>query len=155
MISVTNLHESISHHDSNISSTVAVRSLTKVSEVLLGQMVWGLSEVQLEHVRPAGGKKHYTASYQTSTPSLPRMSIWKVDVNSLLKPSPYSGVQDPGDVGGSQHQDAIVIIAHSLYKTSFTPPSLTVQWLVLVDLLEVVVFDMMQMMCCFCNGYFA
>ena len=67
-------------------------------------------------------EKHYTACRNNAPPSLPRMSIWKVDVNSLLKPSPDSGVQYPGDVGGSQHQDAIVIIAHSLYKTLLLVP---------------------------------
>ena len=112
----TNLHERISHNDRNVSSTVTFSSLAEVSEVLLGQMVWGLSEVQLEHVSSRGGRKYYTPVYNAS-PTLPRMSIWKVDINSLLKPSPYSGVKDPGDVRGSQHQDSIVIIAHTLNQT--------------------------------------
>ena len=115
----TNLHERISHNDRNVSSTVTFSSLPEVSEVLLGQMVWCLSEVQLEHVGSASDKNYYTVPYQPP-PSLPRMSIWKVDINSLLKPSPDSGVQDPGDVGGSQHQDSIVIIAHSLYKSELS-----------------------------------
>ena len=110
---MTHLHQSVSDHDSNVGSAVAVCPLAEVSEVLLGQMVWGLSEVQLEHVSSRGGRNYYTPVYNAS-PTLPRMSIWKVDINSLLKPSPYSGVKDPGDVRGSQHQDSIVIIAHTL-----------------------------------------
>ena len=61
--SATDLHESVSHHDSDVSSTVAFRPLAEVSEVLLRQMVWSLAQVQLEHIGPGGGRKYYNILY--------------------------------------------------------------------------------------------
>ena len=37
------------------------------------------------------------------------------DVDSLLESSPDGGVQDPGDVGGAEDEDAVVVVADALH----------------------------------------
>ena len=42
------------------------------------------------------------------------MFLGQGDVDPLFKPPPDGGVQDPGDVGGAQHEDAVVVAANAL-----------------------------------------
>ena len=48
-------------------------------------------------------------------PSPPCISLGQVNVNPLLKSPPDGGVQDPGNVGGAEHQDPVVIVADALH----------------------------------------
>ena len=109
----TDLHEGVPHHDGNVGPTVALRPHTQLPEVLLRHVVRGLPEVQLEHVRP-----EYKGEDSSEASLSPGVSIWKVNVNSFFKSSPDGGVQDPGDVGGSQHQNAVIVIPDTLQTPS-------------------------------------
>ena len=44
-----------------------------------------------------------------------RVIFRKRNVDSLLEPSPDCGVQDPRNVGGTENENAIVVVAHALH----------------------------------------
>lgn len=41
--------------------------------------------------------------------------IWQGDVDTLFKTTSDGRVQLPGNVGGAQHQDTVVVVAHTLH----------------------------------------
>ena len=89
-------HQCLLHHYCDIRSRVPLSGLSQLLVVLLCYIVRRLAYSDLELHDPC-------------------LNVWEGDVNSLLEPSADGGVQLPGHIARTQHQDAVVVIAHTLH----------------------------------------
>lgn len=90
------LHESIANDDWNISARIAFRLFRQLLQVLFGQHVCGVSQMNLEH-------------YQSS------VLFGQRYINSLLESSSNGGIEDPGNVRSSQDKNSIAVLADALH----------------------------------------
>lgn len=113
------LHQGVPHDDADVGPRVAVSLAGELLDVGICQGVWGVPQVQPEHLGP-------------------RRLLGQGDVDPLLEPggmrgepqfqpcrgagtggcmwgspSPDGRVQHPGDVGGTQHQDPVTAVSHT------------------------------------------
>lgn len=90
------LHQRVPHDDRDVSARVSVRALGQLPQILLGEDVRGVAEMDLEH-----GES--------------RVFLRQRNVDPLLEAPSDGGVEDPRDVGGAEHEDAVHIVAHALH----------------------------------------
>lgn len=90
------LHQRVLHGDADIATGVILTDLGEVSVVGLGEVARGVADGEHEHLH-AG------------------VDVRQADVDAALEAAADGGVELPGDVGGSQDEDAARVLADAVH----------------------------------------
>lgn len=93
------LHESITNPNMNVGTRKIIGLAGQIVNILLGQCVRRRANVHLDQCK---------ASFL--------IGQWYVD--ALLETSTNGGVQHPGDVCGTKHQNVIIVVTHAYEQSN-------------------------------------
>lgn len=89
-------HEGMLHHVCNIAARVPLARLGEGGIIVRGEVRFSIADGDLEHAGPAGG-------------------VGQTDVDAALEAAADGRVELPGDICGTEHEDALAVLAYAVH----------------------------------------